>query len=208
MASIAAAWQRRSAELGLTAGDTVQIVKALFNQIALTPYTGLVERLLEFLGQLVHVGLIAEQQWADLVSFMLRQLARHLNAFDLIVFHNRGANYPDALLLQSLLDVYLPMIDRHPEWFIDHVADAAHFAHAKAHPPPSAAAAVAIRLQYAGHPVPDVPTSPGENARVMADPALRVAAEQLLQVGARRRQLFTRGGQLPAGAAQAFAPRR
>ena len=43
----------------------------------------------------------------DLLSTMLVQLCRHLTAFDLTLFHNYGANYPDALFLDGLLKTCL-----------------------------------------------------------------------------------------------------
>src|SRR5262249_12731377 len=47
-----------------------------------------------------------------------------------------------------------------------------------------------LRRTYEGHPVPDAPTSPGENARVLPPPHVRVPAEQILQSTRRRRRLF------------------
>ncbi len=75
----------------------------LFNQISLTPYTGLVDNLLALGERLVELGAVEEPAWVDLIGFMLRQLTRHLAAFDLVTFHNQGANYPDALLIESLI---------------------------------------------------------------------------------------------------------
>ena len=50
--------------------------------------------------------------------WLLRQLGRHLTAYDLVTFHHRGANYPDALLLDDLLRRYLLRIERTPELFV------------------------------------------------------------------------------------------
>jgi hypothetical protein len=47
-----------------------------------------------------------------------------------------------------------------------------------------------LRRHYEGHPVPDAPTSPGENARVMPTSMPRVPEEQLLQPHRRQRRLF------------------
>src|SRR5262249_14834589 len=47
-----------------------------------------------------------------------------------------------------------------------------------------------IRHLYRGHPVPDAPTSPGENARVWPSPIPHVPDGQILNVGERRRRLF------------------
>jgi hypothetical protein len=47
-----------------------------------------------------------------------------------------------------------------------------------------------VRRRYEGHPVPDVPTSPGELARVYPEGYSRVPEEQLLQPTRRRRRLY------------------
>src|SRR4029077_11033923 len=47
-----------------------------------------------------------------------------------------------------------------------------------------------LRRYYQGHPVPDAPTSPGENARCLPPPHARVPEEQLLNVLRRRRRLY------------------
>ena len=47
-----------------------------------------------------------------------------------------------------------------------------------------------IRHMYRGHPVPDAPTSPGENARVWPSPVPHVSEGQILNVSERQRHLF------------------
>src|SRR4029077_19782521 len=47
-----------------------------------------------------------------------------------------------------------------------------------------------LRRYYEGHPVPDAPTSPGENARVLPPPYVRVPEEQLLNVLRRKKRLY------------------
>jgi hypothetical protein len=47
-----------------------------------------------------------------------------------------------------------------------------------------------IRHSYQDHPVPDAPTSPGENARVLPAPHVPVPEEQLLNPIRRRRRLY------------------
>ncbi len=198
------AWQQQIRALGLGPNDTLRTVRAAFNQIALTPYTSLADNVLDFLRQLVDDGGIAEVQFVDLVGFLLRQLVRHLNAFDLVMFHNQGANYPDALLLESLLREYVSQIDRRPTWFVDRSADSADQQRVKGVRRRAVRGAWAIRLRYAGHLVPDLPTSPGENARVLAGVPHRVPEEQLLRPAARRRRLFDDGSppSLPDSAEQ------
>ena len=59
----------------------------------------------------------------DFLGWLLRQLGRHLTAYDLVVFHHRGANYPDALVLDAVLKAYLIRIERRPELFLDDTRD-------------------------------------------------------------------------------------
>jgi hypothetical protein len=47
-----------------------------------------------------------------------------------------------------------------------------------------------LRRRYEGHAVPDVPTSPGENARVLPAPHVRVPEEQIRDPATRTRRLF------------------
>ena len=47
-----------------------------------------------------------------------------------------------------------------------------------------------LRTYYQGHTVPDMPTSPGENARVLPEPHVRVPDEQILETSKRTRQLY------------------
>jgi hypothetical protein len=47
-----------------------------------------------------------------------------------------------------------------------------------------------LRIEYASHPVPDHPTSVGENARVMPEPFVTVPDEQIHAVQRRKRRLF------------------
>src|SRR5262249_19558241 len=53
-----------------------------------------------------------------------------------------------------------------------------------------------LRRQYESLAVPDLPTSPGENARVLPPSHPRVPEEQVLQPGRRRRKLYE-GDPLP-----------
>ena len=59
----------------------------------------------------------------DFLGWLLRQIGRHLTAYDLVVFHHRGANYPDAFVLDAALKAYLIRIERRPELFLDEAGD-------------------------------------------------------------------------------------
>ena len=58
----------------------------------------------------------------------------------------------------------------------------------KADPTVALRQAYLLRRRYEGHPVPDVPTSPGEHARVFPDRYPHVPEEQILQLASRRRR--------------------
>src|SRR5258708_27153959 len=56
-----------------------------------------------------------------------------------------------------------------------------------------------LRRFYEGLPVPDAPTSPGENLRILPPPHQRVPDEQILHIEKRTRRLYD-GDPLPLGA--------
>jgi hypothetical protein len=156
----------------------------MYNEVSLSPWTDLTDKALALV-----VGL-EERPVVNFFGWLLRRLCRHLTAFDLVTFHHRGANYPDALLLDALLKAYLDQIERHPELFEVLAAD---------HPDAGARRlrrralrqGWLLRRHYEGHPVPEQPTSPGENSRVLPDNAPRVPEEQILQAARRPRQLYS-----------------
>jgi hypothetical protein len=140
-----------------------RLLRSLFNEVSLSPYTRFVDN-----------ALACADRWWDIDSwtFMLRQLCRHLSAYDLVTFHHRGANYPDALLLDAVLRCFVAMASHDKQ-------SRRAFRHA-----------CLMRRHYEGHLVPDAPTSPGENARVMPPSHPRVDESQLTQSIRRRRKLF------------------
>jgi hypothetical protein len=116
---------------------------------------------------------------ARFLSRLTLHIDRHLAAYDLIKFHQRGANYPDALLLDELWDELHLLIRAQPE-LLQQSACRRAIRHA-----------LLVRIEYSGHPVPDQPTSIGENARVMPEPFAIVPDEQIHAVQRRKRRLFT-----------------
>jgi hypothetical protein len=180
VAAVAERFVARWRELGRMTQELPSLLRNLFNEVSLSPYTQFVDNTLAWLDALVSLQAIDTDAHIDFLSHLLRQLGRHLSAYDLVTFHHRGANYPDALLLDAVLKRYLRLIETNPERFAGPAARLRR--RALRH-------ACLLRRQYEGHLVPDAPTSPGENARVF--PGLpNVAEEQLLQVFRRRRQLF------------------
>ncbi len=163
---------------------------ALFNYVALTPYTQFADNLVALLCRLAEVPEAGVATVADIISYMLRHLARHLTAFDLSTFHNRGANYPDALLLDALLKAYLELIDR----------DIAHFADTSDDNPADQATkrrrrralrqAWIVRKACEGLKVPHTPSSPGDLRRVLPSQYAGPAEEEVLDPAKRRKALF------------------
>jgi hypothetical protein len=167
------------------------LLRALFNEAALTPYTDFVPKAVDFIAHVFDGGGLTMEGHADCLGFIIRQLCRHLTAYDLVTFHHRGANYPDLLLLNELLKAYLLLLEGQPASF------------KAAHPERQTQAkrrqrlrrralrqGWLIRRRYEGLPVPDAPTSPGENARLLPPAYPPVPEEQISDPSQRKRHLF------------------
>lgn len=173
---------------GRTSDELPGIVRRIFNDAVLSPYTTFGDHLLLLVtawGKRERLGREAE---IDLIGYMLRQLGRHLTAFDLVSFHNLGANYPDALLLDRLLKVYLDRVERHPDRFLDAADPDLKRQHRRRRR--ALRQAWLLRKTYELHRVPDRPTSAGDSLRVLPAPLPRVPEEQLTTAAHRRRRLF------------------
>ncbi len=173
-------WQRWSA-LGRGAAELMRTLRQLFNDVSLSPWTDLVDKVLHLLALLEQEGAIDAAGAVDFEGHLLRLVCRHLTAYDLVTFHHRGANYPDALLLEAVLADYLARIERVPGLFAGETGRLRRRALRQAY---------LLRRRYEGHPVPDVPTSPGEHGRVFPDDYPRVPEEQILQPARRQRRLY------------------
>ena len=126
MALISAFWRRMSAaaapalaSLFLTYAVSISplmtaTLRALFNDVSLSPWTDFIDKVLALLALVEKAGLLSVEQVIDFESYLLRLVCRHLTAYDLVTFHHRGANYPDALLLDAVLTDYLARIERNP----------------------------------------------------------------------------------------------
>ncbi|HEX3726256.1 MAG TPA: hypothetical protein VHV08_08435 [Pirellulales bacterium] len=168
----------------------IVVFRSLFNNVALSPYTTFVERLLWLLCELSSERRLGPAAVVDLLSFMLRHLCRHLTAFDLTTFHNFGANYPDALFLDALLKAYLGLAERHADLWLDAPGQSAAEVRLRHLRRRALRQACLVRRAYESHWVPDAPTSMGEQRRVLPAAYARVPEEQIRQVAARRRKLF------------------
>ncbi|GEM_PF-773515 len=169
--------------LGHMPRDLVRLLKTVFNDVSLSPWTGFVGNALAFVQALVQHGEGAPAAEVDFLGWLLRQLSRHLTAYDLVTFHHRGANYPDALLLDAALKRLLQLAEQEPALFLGDGEDRVSLRRALRH-------GVVLRHTYEGRAVPDAPTSPGENTRVLPAPYVHVSEAQLLNPLRRERKLF------------------
>ncbi len=181
---------RRWSELGQTTGDLTALLRTLFNEVSLSPWTDLVEKTLAFLRELDRRTVLSTEQRIDFLSYLLRHIGRHLTAYDLVVFHHRGANYPDALLLDAVLKEYLALIESRSELFAETVGDDETVRRRKRIRRCALRQGWLLRRRYEGHAVPDLPTSPGENMRVLPPSHPRVPEEQITQPAQRTRRLY------------------
>ncbi|HTU17331.1 MAG TPA: hypothetical protein VMG10_04655 [Gemmataceae bacterium] len=197
MHEAATAFVLRWCECGRTVTDLPALLRTLFNEVSLSPFTDLAAKTLAFLSGLESAGPFHTEQVVDVLSFVLRHLGRHLTAFDLVVFHHRGANYPDALLLDVMLNEYLAILERRPELFLDEAGDDERGRRQKRIRRRTLRQGWLLRRRYEGHAVPDLPTSPGENTRVLPSSHPRVAEEQITQPARRTRRLYAEDPLLP-----------
>lgn len=177
-------------QAGRDAAALLPVCRAVFQEIALSPYTDFVDKFIAFLTQLYHRQLLTAADVVDYWSYLLRHLGRHLTAYDLVIFHHQGANYPDALLLDAVLREYLGWMERHPGLWLPAVGDDAATERIKRVRRRALRQGWLPRRRYEGHRVPDAPTSPGENLRVLPSPFRRVPEEQITAPAKRKRQLF------------------
>ena len=168
-----------------------RLLRVLFNGLGLTPYIPLETRLVELLERVAQESGSAAPL-LDTAAWMLLQLARHLTAFDLRTFHNYGADYPDLLLLDTLLGWMTSWLERQPDCFFG--ADASNRRTAWL-------LASLLRKEHEGLPITPIPTSPGENQRVLPE-VPQAATEpvdeaEIMDPRLRRKQLFA-GNELEA----------
>src|SRR5262249_25333828 len=113
----AAALRARWAGLGWGAAEWFALLGEMFNEASLSPWTDLSARVLLWLRRLEADGFADAADTVDFLGGLLRRLGRHLTAYDLVTFHHRGANYPDALLLDLALKDYLSRLEARPDLF-------------------------------------------------------------------------------------------
>lgn len=177
-------------EIGHSAADLLALMRELFDEVSLSPFTDFVDKTLAFVGLLEQQYALTTEERIDFLSWLLRRLARHLTAFDLRTFHHRGANYPDALLLNAVLKAYLQAVDAYPELFFSTQGEASPIELQKCRRRRALRQGWLLRRWYEGLPVPEIPTSPGENRRVLPATHSRIPDEEILLPEKRIKKLF------------------
>jgi hypothetical protein len=176
--------------------DELTFIESMFNEISLSPYCGVMRAALWYVRRRLEIRSYSPEDEAGFLSHLLRQTGRHLAAFDLVRFHHRGANYPDALMVEEILPALLNRVVQSPEIFLPAGRDM-HMADVKRLRRRGLRHGLLIRQMYRGHAVPDAPTSPGENARVWPQSIPHIPEEQILDVGERHRRLFEADWDVP-----------
>jgi hypothetical protein len=177
-------------EFGNPFGEIPALVVRLLDEVSLSPYTDFVENVLGFLRALQEQGTLSIAAHADVLCTILRRLGRHLTAFDLVKFHHRGANYPDLLMLDAVLKELLALAGR--QWKLFPASDWDHRREGRLAElwMRGLRQAYFFRRRYEGHPVPEVPTSMGENTRVLPSSIPHLTEEAILDPTCRVRRLF------------------
>lgn len=174
-----------------TANELLADLGQVLNDTSLSPVTGWIGNLLQTLAAIEIGGHISASAGFDFCTRQLRLLFRHLNAFDLVRFHHRGANYPDAILLDALLRETVQRAVLSPEFLLPDPFDSVDDVERKRRRRFGLLAGWLLFDRYRGHLVPDRPTSTGENERIVrfanVDP---VPDEQLADPPVRTAKLF------------------
>ena len=181
---------RRCRAVGGSTADFLESLQAVFNNASLSPYLGMVGTTISFLQRAVMQSELRAADEIDFLTHLLRQICRHLTAFDLIRFHHLGANYPDALLIDEVLRRLCALIEHDPALVLAKSGDDPMVNHRKRLRRRGLRAGWLLAGQYRGYRVPDVPTTPGENARVWPIAIPRLDDEQILNPTLRTRRLF------------------
>lgn len=173
----------------LTPVGLQQVVLSLFHHLSLSPYTDFVDHFTCLLRTWSADHLLGAPAVTDILSYVLRHLVRHLTAYDLTTFHHFGANYPDALLLDTMFREYIELVTKHRDLFLDTPNGIPLGAVGRIRRR-ALRQAWFCRQQYEGHLVPDRPTSPGENQRVLPDGLAPVPEQQLIDPHSRHTRLY------------------
>jgi hypothetical protein len=170
----------------LPANDVSSVLRSVFYQVSLTPHTDFLAKFVELLRLLPQrsgtTSAVSVAAIFDLCGFFVRQLCRHLNAYDLHRFHSYGANYPDAILIDRLLILMVDWGILHPELLVGSAPATIGRRQALLH-------AWLTRAGYEGLPIPEHPTTQGENLRIIPGRE-RLDEGQIVDPGKRDKRLF------------------
>jgi hypothetical protein len=180
----------RASSVGKAANGFSFWMHELFHEVSLSPYTNFADKVLRFAELLQEQGIWTTEERIDYLSWIIRHLVRHLTAYDLRTFHHRGANYPDALLLDAILKGYLQALETHPELFSSTSEDSYLVKRQRRRRRRAFRQAWLLRRWYEGLPVPEVPTSAGENRWVLPSSHVRIPEEHILEPERRTKRLF------------------
>jgi hypothetical protein len=164
------------------AAGVPHLMRAVFHNVSLTPMTDFLSKWLHLIDSLAKPERLGVESAIDLVGYMLRHLVRHLTAYDLHRFHSFGANYPDAVFLDQLLR-------RIVNWTVSEPTRFAGMGPLAVLRRRAVRMGWIARTHYEGLPVPDHPTSQGENRRVLPG-MVAIPEEQITRPQSRSRKLF------------------
>lgn len=168
----------------------VDLLRRLFHQVSLSPFTQFTACWLRMLDAVSPDSFLGEAAVIDLLGYMIRHLVRHLSAYDLVTFHSFGANYPDALWLDQLFQALSRRVDARPELFLEESGGDGAEAQRRRLRRRALRLGWLVRRSYEGHRVPDVPTSRGEHQRVLPGHWPQAPEEQITHPETRRKRLY------------------
>src|SRR5262249_33653686 len=79
----------RASNVGKAASRFSFWMRELFHEVSLSPYTDFAAKVLRFVELLERQRIWTAEEWINYLSWILRQLVRHLTAYDLKTFHHR-----------------------------------------------------------------------------------------------------------------------
>ncbi len=146
--------------------DLSKRLRLVMLHVSLTPYLDFTTKVWQLTDAMLDAGRISAEQRLDLFCWVLRLVARHLTSFDLVEFHHRGANYPDALLIDELAGRLTQTLSKSLEFFLDLPTDDNQVRHRKRLRRRAIRQTWLLRRENAGRRVPPHPASPGDMLRV------------------------------------------
>src|SRR5262249_17843838 len=82
LTALAEGFAARWSAAGRNGADLVGLLRKLFNEVSLSPWTNFAEKVLALVRALEAGGVLTDEQAVDFLAHLLRQLGRHLSAYD------------------------------------------------------------------------------------------------------------------------------